>query len=159
MRRYLAPDFSGMTKVTKPSSTVTCRCPTRGETARALAPNTGTRCRFSVQYSIITTPREASGSGSGASMTILAGGSLATGITAGRHLSFAPCATAVVAHSTMAATDSRDAPFEPGYSRLAMFLPPVSIQCTSDDGANRLDLGVGDTLVSVDAAGTSLLVP
>ena len=36
------------------SSTVTCRCPTLGDTLRAAAPNTGTICRFSTQYWIST---------------------------------------------------------------------------------------------------------
>jgi hypothetical protein len=56
---------------------------------------------------IIATPREASGSASGASMTIFAGGSLAlaSGITgAGRQMSVAFLATAVIAYDTMAAT-------------------------------------------------------
>src|SRR4026209_1780712 len=96
-------------------------CPARGETARAFAPNTGTRCRFSAQYWIIATPREASGSASGGSMTIFAGGSLASGITeAGRHLSVAFCATAVVAYKAMAAIDTREVPIELVYFRIAI---------------------------------------
>src|SRR5271169_4377948 len=102
-------------------------CPTRGETARALGPNTGTRCRFSAQYWITATPREASGSASGGSMTIFAGGSVvASGITgAGRHLSLAFCATAVMAYKTMAATASRNVAFDLLYFGFAMFFPPM----------------------------------
>src|SRR4249919_3839885 len=103
-------------------------CPTRGETVRAFGPNTDTRRRFCAQYWITTTPREASAPASGGSMMIFAGGSLAlaSGITgAGRHLSVALCATAVVAHNTTAATDSRDAPFELGDFRIAMVFPPM----------------------------------
>lgn len=75
-------------------------------------------------------------------MTIFAGGSLASGITAaGRHLSLALCATAVVAHNTMAATDSRDVPIELVYFRFAMFFLPFLIDpelcgfivCESDE--------------------------
>jgi len=108
------------------SSSLTCMCPMRGETARAFGPNTGTMCRFSAQYWIIATPREASGSASGGSMTIFAGGSLVvSGITgAGRQLSLALCAIAVVAHNTIAATDSRDMPFGLAYFGFSMFFPP-----------------------------------
>ena len=59
-------------------------------------------------------------------MTIFAGGSLASGITAaGRHLSVGLCAAAVIAHNTMAATASRDVPFELVYFRFAMFFSPM----------------------------------
>jgi len=76
-------------------------------------------CRFSAQYWIITTPREASGPASGGSMKIFAGGcSLVSGITgAAPQVCVALCATAVMAHNTMAVIDSRDAPF----FRVAMF--------------------------------------
>ena len=55
-------------------------------------------------------------------MTILAGGSsLVSGMTrAGPQLSFALCATAVIAYNTMAATHSSDVPFEFVYISLAM---------------------------------------
>src|SRR5512144_2823604 len=56
------------------SSTVMCRCPTRGETLRAPAPNTGTMRTFSARYWIWTTPW-ASGPGSGGSTTSLGAGS------------------------------------------------------------------------------------
>jgi len=73
-------------------------------------------------YWIIATPREASGPASGGSITIFAGGSLpVSGITgAGRQMSVAFCAIAVIAYNTMAATDSRAVPFE----LVFMFCPP-----------------------------------
>jgi hypothetical protein len=55
------------------SSTVTWRCPMRGETASAAGPNTGTIRMFSARYWRTTTPR-ASASASGGSTKILAGG-------------------------------------------------------------------------------------
>jgi hypothetical protein len=56
-------------------------------------------------------------------MTIFAGGSSRlSGITeASRHLSVAFCAIAFIAHNTMAATDSRDVPFDLVY--FVMFFP------------------------------------
>jgi hypothetical protein len=56
-------------------------------------------------------------------MKIFAGGSLVvSGITgASRQLSVGFCAITVIAHNTMAATDSRDAPFELIYFRFSMF--------------------------------------
>jgi hypothetical protein len=66
----------------------------------------GTMSRFSAQYSIISSPREASGSASGGLMTIFGAGSLASlasGITwTGRQLSLALCATAIIALNTIA---------------------------------------------------------
>ena len=61
-------------------------------------------------------------------MTIFAGGSLAlaSGITgAGRQMSVAFCAIAVIAYNTLAATYSEDMPFEFVYFRFAMFFPPM----------------------------------
>ena len=58
-------------------------------------------------------------------MTIFAGGSLAlaSGITgARRQMSLALCATAVIAYNTMAATDSRDVPFDFVYFRFCHVL-------------------------------------
>ena len=68
---------------------------------------------FSAQYAITTTPREASGSASGASMTIFAAGSVpVSGMTwAGLHVCVALCARAVLPDSIMAATDSTGATF------------------------------------------------
>src|SRR3982751_3185576 len=121
------------------SSTLICRCPTRGETVRAPGPNTGTRCRFSAQYLIIATPRNASGSASGGSMTIFAGGSPVSGITpAGRHLSLAFCANEVIAHKNMTAIDSSGTPFD--LTRFRIFILVViallidsQIRCHADN--------------------------
>jgi hypothetical protein len=52
------------------SSTITWRCPIRGETASAAGPNTGTIRTFSARYWRTTTPR-ASGAGRGESTTTL----------------------------------------------------------------------------------------
>src|SRR4051794_1251121 len=88
------------------SSTATWMCPIRGETATAVWPNTAVMCRFSAQYWIIATLREASGSASGGSMTILAGGCSppASGII-GEGLQLLPAlsAAAVMAHTATAA--------------------------------------------------------
>jgi hypothetical protein len=48
------------------SSTLTCRCPTRGDTLAVSAPSSGKMRRFSTLYGTSATPR-ALGSGSGAS--------------------------------------------------------------------------------------------
>jgi hypothetical protein len=84
-------------------------CPTRGETA-AFVPKTGARCRFCVQYGMIATPREASGSASGGRTTIFAGGSSpVSGITdVTPQPSFGVCANTVVAGKKTAATARRD---------------------------------------------------
>src|SRR5687767_7310121 len=76
---------------------------------------------------MIATPREASGSTSGGSMTIFDGGSLpVSGMTAaGRQLSIALCAAAVLAHNTKTATPSRDSPLDVVYFRSGMFFPPT----------------------------------
>jgi len=73
-------------------------------------------------------------------MTIFAGGSLAlaSGITgAGRQMSVAFCAIAVIAYNTMAATYSRDVPFEFVYFSFAIsFLPCVHRIASLADAVN-----------------------
>jgi hypothetical protein len=61
-------------------------------------------------------------------VTIFAGGSsLVSGITGvGPHVSFALCAKAVTAYTTMATTDSRDVPFELVYFSFAIVLFPYA---------------------------------
>src|SRR2546422_7281857 len=59
------------------SSTVTCRCPTRGDTPTAPGPNTCTMRRFSTRYWAQKTP-SGSPSRSGGSTISLGGGSFLT---------------------------------------------------------------------------------
>src|SRR5690242_15596090 len=110
-------------------------CPTRGETATAFGPNTGTMCRFSAQYWIIATPREARGSASGGSTTIFGRGCslLASGIIdAGLQLSLALCAPAAIACNTTVATNSKEV------FRFAIFLSPMQRWTFSAHGKYRL---------------------
>src|ERR671920_394431 len=85
------------------SSTVTCRCPTRGETWLAASPNNGRMRKFSVRYGMRAAPR-ASGPGSGASTISLGAGSFLIGKnTGGLPASPALWARAPVASTATAA--------------------------------------------------------
>src|SRR5262249_46098355 len=84
------------------SSTVTCRCPTRGETLAAGPPSTGRTRKFSTRYGIRTAPR-ASGPGSGASTASLGADSFSTATNGeGSRTAFAVWAKAIVASAVPA---------------------------------------------------------
>src|ERR687898_297715 len=124
--------------------------PSRGETARAPGPNIGTMRMLSAQYEITTTPREASGSASGAPTTSFGGGSVpVSGMTwAGLQVGVAFCAWVVIPYCPSPATNNTAVTVSACLSVIMIFAPFIQAAFdmpnhTERRCANLLDHGVG----------------